>query len=144
MAIIKEEYTCSLLLVIDLIGGKWKQRILWHIIHGDNRFSLLQKGIPDITGKMLTTQLKELEVNGLVEPTFKFAPTGMFHFSVQDPDIEGLIEEIVKHGGKQRMPIREYYPNEKTYKMCYVEDPFGIVFEIYTHSYEVTYSSGAY
>ena len=67
MASIKEEYNCSLLLVIDLIGGKWKQRILWHIIHGDNRFSLLQKGIPDITEKMLTTQLKELEVNGLIE-----------------------------------------------------------------------------
>jgi catechol 2,3-dioxygenase-like lactoylglutathione lyase family enzyme len=47
-------------------------------------------------------------------------------------------------GGKQRMPIREYYPNEKPYKMCYVQDPFGIVFEIYTHSYELTYSSGAY
>ncbi|MGB3368014.1 MAG: helix-turn-helix domain-containing protein [Acidaminobacteraceae bacterium] len=69
MAKIKEEYSCSLLLIIDLIGGKWKQRILWHIIHGDNRFSLLQKGIPDITEKMLTTQLKELELNGLVERT---------------------------------------------------------------------------
>jgi len=28
--------------------------------------------------------------------------------------------------------------------MCYVEDPFGIVFEIYSHSYELTYSDGAY
>ncbi len=55
-----------------------------------------------------------------------------------------LIDKIVSSGGKQRMPIREYYPNEKPFKMCYVEDPFGIVFEIYTHSYELTYSSGAY
>jgi hypothetical protein len=28
--------------------------------------------------------------------------------------------------------------------MCYVEDPFGIVFEIYSHSYELHYSAGAY
>ena len=42
------------------------------------------------------------------------------------------------------MPIREYYPDEKPYKMVYVEDPFGVVFEIYSHSYELTYSSGAY
>ena len=42
------------------------------------------------------------------------------------------------------MPIREYYLGEKLYKMCYVEDPFGIVFKIYTHSYELTYSKGAY
>ncbi len=70
--------------------------------------------------------------------------TGLFHFSVQDPDIEGLIKKIVAAGGKQRMPIREYYPGEKPFRMCYVEDPFGVVFEIYTHSYEMTYSAGAY
>ena len=42
------------------------------------------------------------------------------------------------------MPKREYYPEEKPFKIVYVEDPFGIVIEIYTHSYELTYSSGAY
>lgn len=70
--------------------------------------------------------------------------TGLFHFCIQDPQIEELVDKIVAHGGKQRMPIREYYPKEKPFKMCYVEDPFGIVFEVYTHSYELTYSSGAY
>ena len=77
-------------------------------------------------------------------PAFNPFNTGLFHFCVQDPDIEALTNKIVEHGGKQRMPIREYYPNEKPFKMVYVEDPFGIVFEIYTHSYELTYSSGAY
>jgi lactoylglutathione lyase family protein len=77
-------------------------------------------------------------------PEFNPFNTGLFHFCVQDPDIENLTNKIVEHGGKQRMPIREYYPNDKPYKMVYVQDPFGIVFEIYTHSYELTYSSGAY
>jgi len=77
-------------------------------------------------------------------PEFNPFNTGLFHFCVQDPDIEALTKNIVDAGGRQRMPIREYYPNEKPYKMVYVEDPFGIVFEIYTHSYELTYSSGAY
>ncbi len=63
---IKEEYTCALLLSMDLLGGKWKMRILWHVLNGDNRFSLLQKGIPDITHKMLVTQLKELEVSNIL------------------------------------------------------------------------------
>jgi catechol 2,3-dioxygenase-like lactoylglutathione lyase family enzyme len=79
-----------------------------------------------------------------VAPEFKPFNTGLFHFCIQDPNIEDLIDSIVAHGGKQRMPIREYYPKDKPFKMCYVEDPFGIVFEIYTHSYELTYSSGAY
>lgn len=66
MGKLKSEYSCALLLTMDLIGGKWKLRILWHIKHGDNRYSLLQRGIPDITEKMLTTQLREMEESKLI------------------------------------------------------------------------------
>ena len=55
-----------------------------------------------------------------------------------------MVKKIVEHGGKQRMPIQEYYPGEKPYKMCYVEDPFGLISEVYSYSYELTYSQGAY
>lgn len=83
--------------------------------------------------------------NGVKEaPPFQPFNTGLFHFCVQDPNLEELVEKIVSYGGKQRMPVREYYPDEKPYRMCYVEDPFGIIFEVYSHSYELTYSSGAY
>ena len=61
-----------------------------------------------------------------------------------DPEIEALAARIVAAGDKQRMPVREYFPGEKPYRMVYVEDPFGIVFELYSHSYELTYSAGAY
>lgn len=96
------------------------------------------------TGDKIGIELFEFPNNIPTEKEFKYFRTGLFHFSVQDPDIEGLVEKIVKAGGKQRMPIKEYYPGEKPYKMVYVEDPFGTIFEIYTHSYELTYSSGAY
>ncbi len=66
---IKKEYSCALLLAMALLGGKWKMRILWHVLNGDNRFSLLQKGIPDIPHKMLVTQLKELEVSHILVRT---------------------------------------------------------------------------
>ncbi len=69
---------------------------------------------------------------------------GLFHFAIQDPNLEDLLAKIVAAGGKQRMPVREYFPGEKPYRMVYVEDPFGIVFELYSHSYELTYSAGAY
>lgn len=67
MSKIKKEYSCALILANDLIGGKWKLRILWHIVHGDNRFSLLTKAIPDISQKVLTSQLKELEQSGIIK-----------------------------------------------------------------------------
>jgi DNA-binding HxlR family transcriptional regulator len=66
MAALKPEYGCALQLCNDLIGGKWKLRILWHIVHGDDRFSLLARGIPDITQKMLTGQLRELVDSGIL------------------------------------------------------------------------------
>ena len=75
---------------------------------------------------------------------FEYWKTGTFHFCIQEPDIERLVAKITAHGGKQRMPIMEYYPMEKPYRMVYIEDPFGLVFEIYSHSYELTYSQAAY
>jgi len=84
------------------------------------------------------------QTKDLPRPEFNPLRTGLFHFSVQDPDVEGLLERIVEAGGKQRMPIRYYYPEEKPYRMVYCEDPFGNIIEIYSHSYELHYSAGAY
>ncbi|MGI1820715.1 lactoylglutathione lyase family protein [Exiguobacterium sp. TRN 1102] len=96
------------------------------------------------TGDGIGIELFEFPNNETPEDNFEFWKTGIFHYCVQDPDIEGLVEKIVAHGGRQRMPIREYYPGEKPYRMVYCEDPFGNLVEIYSHSYELTYSEGAY
>ena len=50
---LKKQYDCNLVMMNDLIGGKWKLRILWHIMNGDNRFSMLEKTIDSITPKVL-------------------------------------------------------------------------------------------
>lgn len=61
MSKINTQYDCSLDLVMDLIGGKWKLRILWYLIDGSKRFSELRAYIPSVTQKVLTQQLRELE-----------------------------------------------------------------------------------
>lgn len=66
MATVQNNYNCALELTMDLIGGKWKLIILWHLLDGSKRFNELDKLIPAITQKMLTTQLRELEGKGLV------------------------------------------------------------------------------
>jgi lactoylglutathione lyase family protein len=76
---------------------------------------------------------------------FEYWRPGLFHFCVQDPDLEGRVRLIEAHGGRQRMQqVRHYYPGQKPYRMVYCEDPFGNLLEIYSHSYELTYSAGAY
>ena len=61
------EYQCSMELTLDLIGGKWKSLILWHLAENTLRFSELRKALPQVTQKMLTQQLRELEDCGLVK-----------------------------------------------------------------------------
>lgn len=95
------------------------------------------------TGDRIGVEMFEF-TNNEKPKAFEFWKTGTFHFCVQDPNIEALVEKIVANGGRQRMPICEYYPGEKPYRMVYMEDPFGVIFEIYSHSYELTYSAGAY
>ena len=52
---------------LDILVGKWKPVILFEIIKNDTlRFSELQRLIPDITKKMLTTQLRELEYHDII------------------------------------------------------------------------------
>lgn len=96
------------------------------------------------TGDRIGIEMFEFKQNEDPENNFKYWETGIFHYAVQDPNIEELIERIIAYGGKQRMPIKEYYPGEKPYKMVYMEDPFGNLVEIYTHAYDMTYSQGAY
>jgi len=59
-------YQCSFEVVIDLIDGKWKSLILWHLMNGVQRNSDLQRLIPKITQKMLVQKLRELESKGIV------------------------------------------------------------------------------
>lgn len=59
-------YTCGLDAAADVIGGKWKPRILWALHHGPMRFGELRREIAGVTEKMLIQQLRELESRDIV------------------------------------------------------------------------------
>ncbi len=72
-----------------------------------------------------------------------FNKIGIFHFCLETDDFHGVIEKVEKFGGKVRMDIMRYHPEDdnKPAKMVYLEDPFGNLFELYSHTYEETYAS---
>ena len=62
-----EEANCPVTATVSIIGGKWKPPILSRLVEGVRRFSELQRLVPNITKKMLTQQLRELEQDGVID-----------------------------------------------------------------------------
>ena len=58
--------SCPVSTILDIIGGKWKVLILYHLFGDTRRFNELQRLMPTITQRMLTLQLRELEQDGIV------------------------------------------------------------------------------
>lgn len=125
---VTEDYSAIGVMCTDVFGPGWDSLRIAHLSTADG----------------IGIELFEFKGNEAPDDNFAYRRHGTFHFAVQDPNLEDLLEKIIAAGGKQRMPVREYFPNEKPFRMVYVEDPFGVIFELYSHSYELTYSAGAY
>ena len=83
---------CPVAATLDLIGGKYKALILWHLSEGKLRFSELRKVVKNATPKMLTQQLRELEAQNLIHREV---------FPVIPPKVEYSLTEL----GRSLMPI---------------------------------------
>lgn len=62
----QQPYHCAMDVTMHFIGGKWKTVVLWYMKGGTKRFSELKSHMPQITEKMLSIQLKQLENDGLI------------------------------------------------------------------------------
>ncbi|SEU10948.1 helix-turn-helix domain-containing protein [Paenibacillus sp. NFR01] len=61
------EENCQVETGLEILAGKWKPIILFHLFsNGTMRFSELQRALPEITKKMLTSQLRELETQDII------------------------------------------------------------------------------
>ena len=83
---------CPVAATLDLIGGKYKALILWHLADKKLRFSELRKVISTATPKMLTQQLRELESQALIHREV---------FPVVPPKVEYSLTEL----GRSLLPI---------------------------------------
>lgn len=57
----KGNSNCFIDLFVDILGSKWKPRIIWYLRNGPQRFTELQKKMNDVNSKTITTHLRELE-----------------------------------------------------------------------------------
>lgn len=83
---------------IDKIGGTWKMPLLWRLKDKVMRYSELKKSIPQISDKMLTSQLRELEANGFVNRKVY-------------PVVPAKVEYSITERGQRVIPIIETIRN---------------------------------
>lgn len=89
-----EERKCPIETVIQVVGGKWKPLILWHLMDSTKRFNELEKLIPEVTQKMLAQHLRELENDRLVTRTVY-------------PSVPPKVEYALSEYGKTLIPVLE-------------------------------------
>lgn len=63
---VPKKYKVGVEAALEVMGGKWKPLIIYHLMTGQKRTSELRRLIPDITQKVLTTQLRSLEKDEII------------------------------------------------------------------------------
>ena len=93
-------YYCPVEVSLDKIGGKWKPLILWHLRARTRRFSELSREIPNITEKMLTEKLRELEADGLVhrEVYREVPPRVEYSLTTYGRSLDGILLQLCDWG----------------------------------------------
>lgn len=83
---------CPVETTLQVIGGRWKPLILFHLGQGPARFNVLRRLIPSVTQRMLTAHLRELEGEGVVARKV---------FQVVPPHVEYSLTDL----GQSLMPL---------------------------------------
>ena len=88
-----QSYIMALTDTMNVINGKWKLPIITALLRGNNRFKDLQKSIETITPRMLSKELKELEMNQIVVRKVCEEPSVLITYELS-PSGESLVELI--------------------------------------------------
>lgn len=96
----------ALMDTIYVIGGKWKLPILYSICNGNKRFKDIEQSIPEITNRMLSKNLKELEENQLVTRTLSNDSLYYeYNFTEYSREYGDLIYQMIKWGKAHKKRI---------------------------------------
>lgn len=107
---------CAMEATVNIIGGKWKGVILFHLLDGTMRFNELQRVMLGVAPRALTRQLRELEEDGLVTRTVYPVVPPKVEYSLTDearslePLLIGLNEWGKKWLSRRDIPCRQTAP----------------------------------
>lgn len=91
------------------IGGKWKLRIIVALTEGNRRFNELQRVVDGISAKVLSTELKELELNGFVKRNVFTGTPVVVEYVLTDysQTLHGVLDALSQWGAMHREKIKQ-------------------------------------
>lgn len=106
--LINKQFNCEKELTLSIIGGKWKLVILWHLgFEGPHRFNEIRRLFKNISHRILTKQLRELEQDGIIKRTIYETVPAKVEYSITEHGITLLpIVQAMYDWGKEHM---DYY-----------------------------------
>ncbi|MDP4264566.1 MAG: helix-turn-helix domain-containing protein [Bacteroidota bacterium] len=92
---------------LGVLNGRWKIPIMTSLLFGDKRFKEISKEIDGVTDKMLSKELKDLEINQLVKKEARdtFPPTVKYSLTEHGRSLETVVAELYYWGSKHRKKI---------------------------------------
>jgi len=112
------DFGCPVEACVEVIGGKWKGVILFHLLGGTKRFNELMRLMPDVTQRMLTRQLRELEDDQIINRKIYAEVPPKVEYSLTDfgKTLEPVLRIIQKWGVEyigQITQIRKQHSQEQ-------------------------------
>ena len=100
---------------LDILNGKWKLPIIVALTFGEKRFSEIAKEVNGITDRMLSKELRDLEINGLVKRTVEDAyPVKVtYALTPHSRSLEAVIESLKDWGVMHRKKIQKEFARNK-------------------------------
>jgi DNA-binding HxlR family transcriptional regulator len=96
----KDHHGCPVQASINVLSGKWKVQILWHLSFGPRRFAQIRRKIPRISEKVLTAQLRQLESDGVLsrQVTPSVPPQVTYSLNREGEKLVPLMESLCSWG----------------------------------------------
>lgn len=103
------DFGCPLEACLEVIGGKWKGVILFHLLDGTRRFNELRRLLPKVTQRMLTRQLREMEMDKIVKRTVypEVPPRVEYSLTEFGRTLEPILRSLQKWGTQYLQQITD-------------------------------------
>jgi DNA-binding HxlR family transcriptional regulator len=94
---------------LNVLGGKWKVLILWHLLEKTMRFNELQRSVGGISQKILANELRSLENNGIVhrEVYLQVPPKVEYWITPYGESLRPVLIQLANWGEKHHKKIKK-------------------------------------